>query len=375
MIITLASLYAQDGATIERAFAHLTPSALTSLETSLGGASTSTYRMIGCALLRRKVHSLLDKARGFGNMAEGLSHELPQQLQERCVALYGGPAPVTWQDSLDRLEVLSGGSRERLWASVVAHPMTEYVPNQCHHCGHRVPDETTPGHSDAEVGLREVVPTEAERPLVRCGYYRGPRQAVVFELDCPACGHRSRWFRSSAAQVTLNPHRWGRLCGEQEDLRHALARHLRVPLRAVLPLDWDHVWSETRREADGAWVPCEGPGDAPAANFAGRLDEGLGAWTRVLAVSADAAATEDVTEAYLASRGAGEGRADPALAKHMPRYRALVQAARTDASGGTTQAKTLNGHVLHRAGLMSYEIDAVLKHAVEEHGTKAWWEL
>jgi hypothetical protein len=88
--------------------------------------------------------------------------------------------------------------------------------------------------------LQEEPPTEDEAPLVRGGWYRGPRGPVVFALRCPACGAGWRWFRSAAAAVTLTPRRWGRLCGEQEDARAALAAHLHIPLRVAVPLDWEH---------------------------------------------------------------------------------------------------------------------------------------
>ncbi len=375
MLATLCALHVHDPARLERIFAHLTAPALETLETEIGGkGTTATARIIGQALLRRKVHALLDKSRGFGDVDAGLDIVLPQKLRDRCFEQYGGKLPpTTWRDCLSRMQELAGDSREALWSQVIAHPMTEYVPNQCQHCGHVVPDETTPGHSDSEVGLTEVPPTASEQPYVRSGAYRGARGAVVFLLRCPACGEQSRWFRSSAAQVILNPNRWGRLCGEQEDLRAALARHLDVPLRAIHPLDWDHVWSETIREDDGSWAACQGPGDAPAADFAGRLDEGIGAWTRVLAISADAEQTADVTDEYLACCTAG-GRADAALGKDMARYREVVSAARLDASGDATQAKTLNGYVLHRAGFGSREVTAILRRAVADHSVKGWWE-
>ena len=200
-------------------------------------------------------------------------------------------------------------------------------------------------------------------------------QAVVFVLRCPACDKESRWFRSAAAQVTLNPNRWGRLCGEQEDLRAALAQYLGVPRRWAVPLDWDHVWSETQGE-DAVWVPNQGPGDAPAADFAARLDEGIGAWTHVLAISDDPTLTADVSDEYLrcAADGAG-GRADAAHAADMPRFRRVVEEARGDATGRATQAKTCNGHVLRRAGWTAAEVTAVLRKAVADYGRKEWWDF
>lgn len=40
---------------------------------------------------------------------------------------------------------------------------------------------------------------------------------LPFTEGCPECQYTSRWFRSSHPEITLNPQRWGRLCGEQED--------------------------------------------------------------------------------------------------------------------------------------------------------------
>ena len=373
MITSLLALHARDPSALEQTFGHLTAPALASLEGNLGGPSPSTARLIGCALLRRKVHAVLEKRKHFGDVNAGLSIVLPHALRDRIVERYGGRPPTNWLDCLSRIRELAGGSSERLWEHVISHPMTEYVPHQCQHCGHVVPDETSPGNSDEEVGLTEEPPTSDELPFARAGYYRGPRSAVVFVLRCPVCGGRSRWFRSSAAQVILNPHRWGRLCGEQEDLRAALAQHLQVPLRAILPLDWDHVWSETRRDADGRWIACQGPGEAPASNFAGRLDEGIGAWTRVLAISHEEEHTCDVTEEYLSCTATG-GRADATLESQLPRFREAVQSARDDSGGELTQAKTVNGHVLHRAGFGSCEVTAILRDAVRDHGVRGWWE-
>ena len=104
-------------------------------------------------------------------------------------------------------------------------------------------------------------------------------------------------------RVALVPHnrgqrdsksiRWGRLCGEQKDLRAWLAEAVGMPLRTIVPLDWDHVWSESRDET--SWQP---PSDDSARNFAARLDEGIGSWTCVLAIHHESAHCEDVTDQY-----------------------------------------------------------------------------
>jgi len=116
--------------------------------------------------------------------------------------------------------------------------------------GRHVPD-VHPAPDDPN--LTEAEPSEEERPFVRGGWFRGPRSAVVFVYRCPDCGETSRWFRATRPEVTLNPKRWERLCGEQEDLKMWLARYLGIRLRMCCPLDWDHVWTEV---FDGdEWVP------------------------------------------------------------------------------------------------------------------------
>lgn len=352
---TFRMRYTRDAPSLDRVFQHLTSTQLEDLEADLGLASADAATLLATAVLRRYVHRVLDKRLTFGDVGAALQ--------------YHG-----LEDTIEELKARAGKSREILWRLLMAHPMTEYVPVQCQQCGHRVPDETQPGSTDADVGLREDTPTEAEAPLVRGGWYRGPREAVIFVLDCPTCSATSRWFRSSAASVTLNPNRWGRLCGDQEDARTALAAHLGVPLRTALPLDWDHIWSEFKGD-DEVWTIHEGAGDAPAANFALRLDEGIGTWSGVLVVgSTDPLQTGDATEEYLDCRPAG--RADASLAGAMPRFSERVRAARVDATGEATQARSVNGHLVYvRAGFSSAQVTAVMRCAVEEHGVRRWWEM
>ncbi|KAL1521566.1 hypothetical protein AB1Y20_021225 [Prymnesium parvum] len=351
----LAASYARSPATFERAFQHLTAERLLELEATLGLPPDAASPLLAAALLRRCVHRALLKRTALGDVALAIErHGL--------------------REALAQLEARAAGSRAALWRLVVRHPMTSYVPVQCAHCGHPVADEAQGGGSDAEVGLVETAPTDAERPLVRGGWFRGPRGAVVFELHCAACRATSRWFRSSAAVVTLNPHRWGRLCGEQEDARAALAMHLGVPLRVALPMDWDHVWSEYLCDDDKTWDVQEGEGDAPAANFAQRLDEGIGAWTGVLVIGPDARQTCDATEDYLSCQPSG--RADASLSGEMPRYSQLVRGARADATGRSTQAQSVNGYLVYtRAGFSAEQVTAVLQRAVEDFSHREWWEL
>ena len=354
-----AALSSMPPTQLESAFQHLTAARLESLTSNMGVADADAFATLAVIMLRWRVYKVLDKRGAFGDVGAALQQH-------------------GWQAAVDSMRAQAGESKETIWNLVMEHEMTSYVPVQCQQCGQQVPDETQPGCTDEEVGISEDAPTDEERSLIRSGWYRGPRGPVVFVLKCPACGSSSRWFRSSAASVTLNPRRWGRLCGEQEDARSALAMHLGVPLRVALPLDWDHVWSEYLRDDGVSWAIREGSGDAPAANFAGRLDEGIGAWSSVLVIgsAAEPLHTCDATADYLACVPQG-GRADASIASKMPRYRETVKAARADATGSATQAKSVNGHLVYvKAGMTPPQVTAVLRRAVEDHaGNKAWWTV
>ena len=354
-------------------FGHLTPQNLASIEAELGdGDPCARAAVVGAALLRRAVHGVLAKRDSRGSVAERDSvlgaHSLPEALRRRCAERYGTAPPATWLEAVTQLEAQTT-DKQQLWSLLDGHPMLEYVPVQCQSCGHVVADESTPAASDADVGLKEVAPTADEAPFVRGGWFRGPRDAVVFELTCRNCAAVSRWYRATAASVILNPNRWGRLCGEQEDLRAWLAEAVGMPLRTIVPLDWDHVWSESRDET--SWQP---PSDDSARNFAARLDEGIGSWTCVLAIHHESAHCEDVTDRYLSCASSG-GTADATFADRMARYRSTVGDARRDASGASTQARTIKGHVLERAGFGREQITAVLQRAAADHGAREWWDV
>ena len=375
-----AALIALPPAERSSLFGHLHRANLDALDRALCGEERGRSAVVASALLRRIVHGHLAKRaeRADATDADAVlaAHTLPEPLRARLVAEHGHPSPpLTWLDHKRHLEVLAAGSTRRLWELVEASPWLEYVPVQCAHCGEVIPDDFSAGRPcDESVGLREVTPTAAEAAHVRAGWFRGPRGAVAFELRCRACARVSRWYRSSSPTAWLNPHRWGRLCGEQEDLRAWLADACGVPLRTIVPLDWDHVWSEAR--ADGAAASgWDAPSDESAANFCCRLDEGIGAWTGVLAVGAESEWCACVTEEYL--RGAADGgRADAEHAPSLGRYRAAVEAARADCTGTTTQARTLNGHVVWaRAGFGSAHVTSVLRRAAADYGTREWWEL
>jgi len=368
------------------------------------------YRVVAEALIRRIVHKILVKYCDVSppqQVEEALKyHNLPERLKCELVTKYGGSPPTTWFDALNQLQKLCDDEihsadqksidvskdnvlrKVSLWELVLDHPITSYVPVQCQSCGrHMIPDCSSSSESDdAELGLREEEPWPKEAPLVRTGWFRGPRMVPsIFVLDCPKCGAVSRWYRSRDPQIILNPQRWGRLCGEQEDLRLDLANYFGfVSIRTIVPLDWDHIWSEFRiidEDGDGY---CDRDSNDHITrnwklkdddrNFAARLDEGIGCWTRVLAVSPNPQFCGDVTNNYLACECEG-GLASDEIKQFMNRYRHQVTETRRDYSGMLTQAGTLNGYAIQRAGLSSSEITLIVRRAAKEYGSRDWHEM
>eukprot|EP00434_Breviolum_minutum_P014610 symbB.v1.2.012880.t1/scaffold876.1/size155678/5 len=281
-------------------------------------------------MLRKKVCSVRKKWELLGSYSREQTEEvlakfqLPKDLAARCHVQEG----ATWLDAMQKLGAPDEGSDPvAFWRKVEEHPIAEYVHVQCQSCGRRVPDAFP---ASEEPGLTEEEPSEEEKTLVRSGWFRGPRGPVVFVYRCPECQYTSRWFRSSHPEITLNPQRWGRLCGEQEDLKVWLAKYFGIQLRVCVPLDWDHVWTEI---FDGCqWIPL----DRNCLHFARRLNENIGAWTHVLAIGQSATTTEEVTEAYLRHADGTE--------EEVAGWREQISRARADATGQLTQSKTHNGY-------------------------------
>ena len=398
-VAALAALYSQDPRGIERCFEHLTPPALKELDKNLlarclesienntnssedeleVAATAACHRVVAQAVIRRKVHQCLQKYSTVSSpqtVEEALKYyTLPEPLQMELKDKYGNdedPPPNTWFDALQQLQHGNNDVIE-LWKLILDHPMTAYVPVQCQTCGYTIPDEYPPKASDKDVGLSEEDPRGDELEI-RSGWFRGPRRrAKVFVLDCPDCHSVSRWYRSGHPKIILNPKRWGRLCGEQEDLRLDLANYLNVSVRTCLPLDWDHVWGEfSANISDGdSWQVH----DESCRNFAARLDEGIGAWTGVWTIHPNPKLCCDVTEEYLSCQQQG-GRAEDSHASNMNKYREIVGKTRNDHTATSTQAKTLYGYVVQRANFpSSEEITSELQQAAKDYGMRRWWQL
>ena len=126
-----------------------------------------------------------------------------------------------------------------------------------------------------------------------------------------------------------------------------LAGCLNVPVRLVVPLDWDHVWTEydqgsSSPSPSSSWQVHDGD----ARNFCRRLDEGIGSWAGVWAIHPDPDLCEDVTSDYLTCRRDG-GRADNYNDDDdddddddgMGRYKDAVRMAREDRREGAPRVR------------------------------------
>lgn len=346
--------------------------------------SIDRHCVVAQAVIRRIVYACLDKYQNTHPQEEVEDalryHKLPETLQQELVQRYGGsPAPETWLQALDRLKELcyagDVSDKSKLWRLVLDHPMTSYIPVQCQSCGHHdVPDLPSTEAEDVAAGL-SIVPVDGSEMGLRGGWFRGRPHSgnTVFAIACPKCSNLSRWYRSGHPKVILNPRNWGRLCGEQEELRLNLSSYLDIQIRTCVPLDWDHVWSEFQSSSSDS-ICCWEVLDDSARNFAVRLDEGIGSWAAVLAVSPDPAWCGDVTEEYLSCASIG-GRVDEFHSPNMERYRQVVAAARTDSSGINMQGKTCNGYVVHRAKWTPEDTTQAMRQAARDYGTCPWWQV
>ena len=91
-------------------------------------------------------------------------------------------------------------------------------------------------------------------------------------------------------------------------------------------------------------------------------------------MSPDPDLCNDTTNSYLSCQHEG-GRADNRFVPDMTRYRQRITETRGDDSGSLTQAGTVSGYAIQRAGLTSSEITSVMRRAAKEHGTRAWYQV
>ena len=169
-------------------------------------------------------------------------------------------------------------------------------------------------------------------------------------------------------------------------MKASLASYTGIPLRRVVPLDWDHIWSEykvttTNDTSEENARPLWGVVDDSARNFAVRLEEGIGAWTRVLVISEKPEWSGDATDAYLRcsntiGSSSDNGRVDPRHESNLKQYRSIIEESRMDPTGKSTQRKTVNGFVLEKAGMKAQDATAVIQKAVVDfHAGVKWWTI
>jgi hypothetical protein len=157
-----------------------------------------------------------------------------------------------------------------------------------------------------------------------------------------------------------------------------LVPYLNISLRTVLPLDWDHVWSEFSSGSINDVVQWDVQ-DPNERNFCCGLDEGIGSWTAVWEIHPDPSLCQDIPEGYLScTNSTGTfGRSEPQYETYLPRYQETVQTARQDSSGDRTQAGTICSFALHRAQMncSSEQITTELQRAARDVGAQEWWQV
>ena len=338
---------------------------------------------IAKALIRRIVYKCLHKYSTISSKSDiekALKyHVLPKEMQANLHSKYGpdeGNLPNSWYDAIQQLQNYCKlicddtddyvAYKRALWEHILTHPITAYIPVQCQSCGYIVPDEYNSNVNDADIGLSEVEPSPEEKPHVRTGWFRGPRlEPKVFQLDCPNCGHVSRWYRSRSPYIILNPNKWGRLCGEQQDLILDLANYLDINIRTILPLDWDHIWSEYQVDDDDGLSSYSNTwnlqNNADERNFVVRLDEGIGYFTRIFAICTNPISSGDVSDLYF------NFRLDEKFGRNINRYQQMMEEARNDESGLKTQSHTVNGYAIDRSKLTTAEITKEIQNSVEDY--------
>jgi len=325
---------------------HLSASALAVLVAAEGGG-VEGYRAAATLALRHKVWQCRNKEKVYHSYTREKSEaalrrwELPPAVAEKC----GLPreAGYTWLDAVEHKRNVALQEAESAgrappspgelysWKNMGCLPMFSYLQSRCQHCGSQSGNTTV-----------EAPQTEDEK---------NPRfnlEGRVYVLHCSKCGQKSRWWRSQAPEVMLNPNNWGRRCGECADMATWFAGYLGVGLRYVISVDNDHIWTEWWNDATGQFKQGGVHGNG---------------WTDIVAIGSSLPGTgpgcemasEQVTERYL----------NTWPADHPVRERVLDR--RTDATGQKTQLKTVIGYACMRGELDAAGVTAVLRAAQRDY--------
>merc|ERR1712176_704015 len=313
------------------------------------GGGKQGYRVAAILALRHKVWQCRNKERLYHTKYTQKRSEaalqrwvLPPSRAKKC----GLPEEEghTWLDVINYHRTIAqreaeavgrlAPTPEELWKRL-SPLLPGYQKPRCHHCG-------------SQSGRTTVVSPETDDE-------RNPEfnlQGRVNVLHCSECGEQSRWWRSQAPEIMLNPSSsWGRLCGEVSDLNVWFAGYLGMGQRYVISVDNDHIWTETwnseKQEFPIGWMHRNG-------------------WTDIVAIGSSLPGTgpscelasEQVTERYLEGWSAGETR---------EYVRGLVLDRRMDATGKKTNLGTVIGHACAQGGLDASGVTAVLRSAQRDY--------
>merc|ERR1719343_1967113 len=227
---------------------NLTAAACAVLVAAEGGGAQG-YRVAATLALRHKVWQCRNKERLYHTKytrerSEAALHRwvLPPSRAKKC----GLPEEEghTWLDVINYHRAIAqreaeavgrlAPTPEELWKRL-SPLLPGYQKPRCHHCG-------------SQSGRTTVVSPETDDE-------RNPEfnlQGRVNLLHCSECGKQSRWWRSQAPEIMLNPSgNWGRLCGEVSDMKVWFAGYLGMGQRYVISVDNDHIWAESWSDEKG----------------------------------------------------------------------------------------------------------------------------
>lgn len=329
--------------------ANLNRAALSVLVAAEGGGDDG-YRIAATLALRHKVWQCRNKERVYHSYTKEQSEaamrrwEIPASWAEK----FGLPAEAgyTWLDAVQRVKASATAEAEaegrpapgpgELWRKLsgLMGWMFGYKQSRCLECGSQEGKTTV-----------DIPRTDEEKDR------RFNLEGRVYVLDCANCGKKTRWWRSQAPEICLNPNNWGRRCGEQSDMKVWFAGYIGVGHRYVISVDNDHIWTESWNDDSGQFAQGHVHGNG---------------WTEIVAIGSSLPgsgpgaemASEHVTERYLTNLWPGD--------KTAPQ-RARVDARRADETGKNTQLHTLIGYACARGGLDAAGVTAVLRAAQRDY--------
>jgi len=328
---------------------NLNRAALSVLVAAEGGGEAG-YRVAATLALRHKVWQCRNKERFYKSYTKEQSEAAMRRwkIPASWAAKFGLPAEegFTWLDAVEHIKTTAAKDAEaegrpapgpgELWKKLsgLMGWMFGYKQSRCLECG-------------CQKGKTTVDAPRTDDEKNR----RFNLEGRVYVLDCADCGKKTRWWRSQAPEICLNPNNWGRRCGEQSDMKIWFAGYIGVGHRYVISVDNDHIWTESWNDDAGHFVQGHVHGNG---------------WTDIVAIGSSLPgsgpgaemASEHLTERYLTNLWPGD--------KNAPQ-RARVDVRRADETGSKTQLHTLVGYACARGGLDAAGVTAALRTAQRDY--------